>query len=213
VAAGFECEAVDPPLEEPANLACGLRPAQQAEALAYYQARKVAESWPSTRVLAVRTLVVQGGSVFGRPAGAIQPERTPRAVSDTRHAVVTGVAMVVPGRRLIASSTTFVTMRRLPEAVIQRYLASGEWLGEAGPDGGPDIYERFVAGLEGSFSNLLGVPVALVDQMMAELSHQHGDGVPAMVGTDQPGEAPGGCIHLHQHTSLAEAGGRECLRR
>jgi septum formation protein len=193
-------------------LACGLRPAQQAEALAYFQARRVADSRPNARVLAVETLVVQGGNVFGRPPGRIQPERMLRAVSNTRHAVVTGVAMVVPGRRLIASCTTFVTMGRLPESVIQRYLASGEWLGVAASYASPDIYEQFVVGLEGSFSNLLGVPVALVDQMMAELSQQdQSDGAPATVGTSRTEEV-GQYVHRLKHTSPAQASRQECLR-
>lgn len=171
-AAGFAFRAVDPAMDEPASLSCKVGPVQLAEALAYSRARKAAEQQADACILALGTLVAVGGRAFGRPFGRLEAAEMLRSVSGRRHQVVTGVALLRPGGRLIASEVTYVTMRPIPEAAIARHLASGDWLGIAGAYATPEMAEQYVARLEGSFSNVLGLPVELVDRMIAEL-HRH----------------------------------------
>lgn len=168
-AAGFAFDAVEPGADEPASLSGHVGPVQQAEAVAYCRAREVADRQPHASVLAVKTLVAIGKRVFGRPFGRLEAADMLRAVSGRRHTVVTGAAIVQPGHRLIASDVTHVTMRPIPEEVVRWHLDSGNWLGVAGAYATPEMAERFVLRLEGSFSNVLGLPVELVDRMIAEL--------------------------------------------
>ena len=88
-------------------------------------------------------------------------------LSGSRHAVITGVALLGPGpRRLIASDTTHVTMRRMTDDEIQAYLDSGEWQGKAGAYAIQETADRFVTSVEGSFTNVVGLPMELVRRML-----------------------------------------------
>ncbi|KKK82794.1 hypothetical protein LCGC14_2799860, partial [marine sediment metagenome] len=81
--------------------------------------------------------------------------------------VITGVALLGPGpRRLIASDTTHVTMRRITDDEIQAYLDSGEWQGKAGAYAIQETADRFVTSVEGSFTNVVGLPMELVRRML-----------------------------------------------
>jgi len=60
-------------------------------------------------------------------------------------------------------------MAPMSEADIAEYLASGRWLGIPGAYATPEMAERFITKLEGSFSNVMGLPVELVDRMLAEV--------------------------------------------
>lgn len=168
-AAGFGVEPANPPIREPATIAYQVGPVQGAEALAYFRARLAAEKTNAECVLAVETLVAVGGKVFGRPPGRLEAAEMLRCLSGTRHAVITGVALLMPGVRLIASAVTYVTMAPMSETDIANYLASGKWLGIPGAYATPEMAERFVTKLEGSFSNVMGLPVELVDRMIAEV--------------------------------------------
>ena len=154
-------------------------PVQRAEALAYFSARATAEQSGANCVLALETVVAVGGKLFCRPPGRLEAAEMLRCVSGTRHAVVTGVALLMPHVRLIASEVTYVTMAALSDGDIAGYLASGDWLGIPGAYATPGMVERFVTDLEGSFSNLMGVPVELIDRMIAEAGEHpeaHGSG-------------------------------------
>ncbi|HUS93284.1 MAG TPA: Maf family protein [Phycisphaerae bacterium] len=165
--AGLSFDVVPPPFGEPEELPEDLTPTRRAEALAYFKARAVAECRPEACVLGADTIVAADGRVLGKPADRADAERMLRGLSGTRHAVITGVALLMPcGRRLIASETTYVTMRPMTEQEIADYLASGEWIGKAGAYAIQETADRFVVGLEGSFSNVVGLPVELVERLI-----------------------------------------------
>ena len=99
-----------------------------------------------------------------------------RHLSGTRHAVITGVALLGPdGRQRIDSETTFVTMREMTDDEVEQYIASGEWIGKAGAYAIQETADRFVDKIEGSFSNVVGLPVELVGRMVAELQASLGE--------------------------------------
>jgi septum formation protein len=183
MAAGFRFRILEPRIEEPAGLSGHVGPAQQVEAIAYYQARRAAEAQGPARVLAVSTRVILGQRLLGPPFGRLEAAEMLRTISGTRHAVITGVAIIQPGRRLIGSETTYVTMRSIPELAIRQSLASGGWLGTAGAYASPEMAEQFVADREGSFSNLLGMPVGLVMQMLAGIQGHPAPGWAVPVAT------------------------------
>lgn len=174
--AGYEFDVVEPPIDEPVQSVRQLTPVQQAEALAYFKARAVSEVCPSRLVLGADTVVATGAGVLGKPEDADEAREMLQGVSGTRHAVITGVALLASdAQRLIASDVTYVTMRKMTDREIGDYIASGEWIGKAGAYAIQETAERFVDSIEGSFTNIVGLPMELVGRMISQLG-RHDDG-------------------------------------
>ncbi len=158
---------VAPTIAEPDEAFSGLSPAQQAESLAYFKARAVADLHPGRYVLGADTIVALGSRILGKPADADDARTMLQNLSGTRHRVITGVALLAPeGRRLIASDVTYITMRPMTPEEIEQYVASGEWIGKAGAYAIQETADRFVQNVEGSFSNVVGLPMELVARML-----------------------------------------------
>ena len=168
--AGFAFDVMAPAIEEPAKLAGELSPAMRAEALAYFKARCVLAGQPGAYVLGADTIGAVGPEVLGKPGDRAEAERMLRCLSGTRHVVITGVALLGPnGYRRIAAESTFVTMRAMSDEEIAGYLDSGEWRGKAGAYAIQETADRFVDRIEGSFSNVVGLPMERVERMIAEI--------------------------------------------
>lgn len=174
--AGYEFEVHPPAREEPNHLPAGLPPEAHAESLAYFKARDVAERFPHRLVLGADTVVAAGGEILGKPADARHARRMLEKLSRRRHAVITGLALLGPGdRRILTHDVTYVTMRPLTAQEIEDYLASEEWRGKAGAYAIQETADRFVVKLEGSFTNVVGLPMELLERLLT----RHRDEAPA----------------------------------
>ena len=168
--AGLQFQVVAPPLPEPNQQSEGLSPTEHAEALAYFKARAVADSHPGDVVLGADTVVAAASRLLGKADGAKQARAMLESLSGTRHQVITGVALLGPcGKRLITSDVTWVTMRKMTGREIQAYVDSGEWIGKAGAYAIQMTADRYVEKLEGSFSNVVGLPMELVTRLLRVL--------------------------------------------
>ena len=168
--AGYRFQVVEPSIAEPDEGFSGLSPAQQAESLAYFKARAVADLYPGKCVLGADTIVAVGAKVLGKPDDADHARTMLQNLSGTQHCVITGVALLTPDcRRIIASDSTFVTMRAITAEEIEQYIASGEWIGKAGAYAIQETADRFVAKAEGSFSNIVGLPMELLARMLERI--------------------------------------------
>lgn len=136
-------------------------------------ARRKAESVARTRddaVLGADTIVVASdGEILGKPADAADARRILRKLSGTTHRVVTGVCLATErGTRFeTGSDSTSVTMRPLTDAEIEAYVASGESYDKAGAYAIQETGDRFVVSVDGSFTNVVGLPLELVGTMLA----------------------------------------------
>lgn len=167
--AGVSFEVATPTLPELDDVMAQLPPARQAEALAYFKARTVHDRDPTGWVLGADTIVAAGGRVLGKPRDRQHAREILHQLVGTRHAVITGLALLGPTGRSIASDTTFVTLRKLSEPEITEYLDSGQWAGKAGAYGIQEIGDRFVEKVEGSFSNVMGLPLELLERMLRQV--------------------------------------------
>jgi septum formation protein len=111
-------------------------------------------------VLAADTVVACGRRILGKAHDVATAERFLRLLSGRRHRVYTGVAVAVADRRRVVRTVmTMVRFKRLSEGDIAAYLASGEWQGEAGGYAIQGRAEAFVLSINGSWSNVVGLPL------------------------------------------------------
>jgi septum formation protein len=118
-------------------------------------------------VLAADTVVVVDGRILGKPADDADAARMLRWLSGRAHEVLTGVVVRSLEREATAVASTVVSFAPLDEADIAWYVASGEPRDKAGAYGVQGLASRFVARIDGSYSNVVGLPVALVCSMLA----------------------------------------------
>ena len=163
--AGYAFEVKPSAIAEPDLAREGLDPQVLAEALAYFKARDVAERCgPRQVVLAADTLVTLEGTVFGKAANAQQARTMLRTLSRERHCVISAVAVVDAdtGSRRIDSATTYVTMRPLSDDEIDVLIAEDTWKDKAGAYAIQEGADKYVTDLDGSFTNVVGLPMELL---------------------------------------------------
>ena len=137
-------------------------------AVAYFKARSVFDESPERTVLGADTIVVCGGEMLGKPRDLADARRMLLVQAGVESEVVTGVAWVQPNRpRVITADVTKVWMRN-DRDVIEDYLAGGDWAGKAGAYGIQNIGDALVERIEGSYSNVVGLPVERVLALIAD---------------------------------------------
>jgi len=117
-------------------------------------------------VLAADTTVVLDREIMGKPGDAAEASRMLRALAGRRHEVVTGVCLRRGGNSICDSASTAVWFAAMSEAEIACYVASGEPMDKAGAYGIQGLASRFIERIEGSYSNVVGLPVALVYRLL-----------------------------------------------
>jgi septum formation protein len=124
-------------------------------------------------VLAADTTVEVAGEILGKPVDADDARRMLRSLSARTHEVHTAVAVRCGARTEHDIVTTFVTMSPMTEASIDWYVATGEPLDKAGAYAIQGAGGAFVTAIEGSASNVVGLPLTTV----VELLRRQGVGV------------------------------------
>lgn len=125
-------------------------------------ARDKARAVPGDVVLAADTAVVLRGEVLGKPRDAADAHRMLASLSGTDHEVLTGVCVRRTSIRIEASAVVSSTVRfaRLSPAQIAWYVGTGEPLDKAGAYAIQGAGGAFVLAVEGSVSNVIGLPLA-----------------------------------------------------
>ena len=148
-------------------------PVQTASRLAVEKARAVAALEPDAYVLAADTVVAVGRRNLGKPASVDEARRFLKLLSGRRHRVLGGISVIAPdGRVSDRLSTTLVRFKRLSEAEISGYLDTGEWDGKAGGYAIQGLAAAFVPAVSGSYTNVVGLDVAMVRLMLAGLGYR-----------------------------------------
>jgi septum formation protein len=134
--------------------------------VAALKARAVAARHPGDLVLAADTTVVVDGRMLAKPADDDDARRMLGLLSARTHHVLTGVVLVRTGRESSAIVDTRVRFRRMTPADIDWYVASGEPHDKAGAYGVQGLASRFVEAVDGSYSNVVGLPVGAVRRLL-----------------------------------------------
>ena len=167
--AGYEFVVHPSKVHEESHAQQGLLPAELALELAEAKARAVAAQFPRDIVLAADTVVAFGDEVLGNPADAEHAKRMLQLLSGTTHIVITGLAVLQRERNWARSASVIsaVRMRQLSKLEIDNYVACGQWEGKAGGYGIQDP-DPFVVRITGSHSNIVGLPMKVTSQLLAE---------------------------------------------
>jgi septum formation protein len=140
-----------------------------AERLAREKALVVASQRPTDCILGADTVVVIDGQLLGKPRDSNDAARMLRLLSGRKHEVITGVCLVINGQPKVASEKTLVTFNVITEKEIADYIATGEPMDKAGAYAIQGIASRWIPRIEGDYSNVVGLPVALVWRMLREI--------------------------------------------
>lgn len=147
----------------------GEQPADYVLRVARDKARTVAARQPGRIVLAADTTVVAGGQLLAKPADEADAIRMLELLSDAVHDVWTGVVVLKDGSEAAERTLTRVHLRAMTPEEIRWYVASGEPMGKAGGYGIQGRAARFIDAIEGSWANVVGLPVHIVDRLLKRL--------------------------------------------
>jgi septum formation protein len=161
----FEVRVV--PVDESA--AAGEDAAALVERLARRKAQ-AADTGPGEIVIAADTVVVLDGEIIGKPTDADDAAAILRRLSGRSHEVLTGVAVRTGDDVRSAVESTTVVMRSLGPDEIDDYVATGEPLDKAGAYGIQGLGGRFVERIDGSYHNVVGLPLTVVERLLSAAS-------------------------------------------
>jgi septum formation protein len=161
---GFEVLAAD--IDE--TPAAAEDPQAYVRRLAIAKAAAVFALRPDARVLGADTTVTIDGEILGKPLDDADAGRMLRLLSGRVHDVHTGVALISAAGIRSAVDTTRVWFAPMTDEDISWYVATGEPADRAGAYAIQGFASRFIPRIEGSYSNVVGLPVALVSSILKQ---------------------------------------------
>jgi septum formation protein len=137
---------------------------------AYRKARAVAKQFPDHLVLGADTLVALNNRLYGKPADITEAERMLSELQGKTHEVVTGVCLMHLRSHSVKtfSETTWVTFKELDREDIHNYVMKVATLDKAGAYAIQEFGDLLVAGLDGSYDNVVGLPTESLRRAFAE---------------------------------------------
>lgn len=148
----------------------GETPEAYVRRVAIEKARALASRVPDAVVLAADTTVVVDAHILAKPADDEDARRMLRMLSGRSHEVLTGVCVARGRDEETRVASTLVTFAPLTDEEIAWYVASGEPADKAGAYAIQGLASRFVTRIDGSYSNVVGLPVAVVYEMLSRVS-------------------------------------------
>lgn len=169
--AGYCFDTVPSGVDEEAFLREGIAPEQFARTVALAKAQDVAGLFPEAVVLGCDTIVDLDGQIIGKPSDAAHAEEITRALFRRAHKVITGVALVCIERaiEIVRSDTTVIYPRPMSDEQMRAHIAGGTWEGKAGAYAIQETGDALIERIEGSFTNVVGLPMELVQRLLASV--------------------------------------------
>lgn len=160
-------------VDEQSELTDGARLVEQLserKALAVKQKLAASGAWDEqTVIIAADTVVVDpDGRILGKPTDKADAARMLRMLSDNTHRVISGVAVIAKDKTAVSHEITEVTFSHLDDAIIDRYIESGEPMDKAGAYGIQDTAALWVSGIKGDYFNVVGLPLHRLERLLNE---------------------------------------------
>ena len=136
--------------------------------LAFLKANNVAGKVNNAIIVGADTVVYHNNNIISKPKDALEAKKILSLLSKSEHSIFTGVCMIdIPSKKkLLRNERTRITMRHIPEKEIEAYVDSGEPMDKAGAYAIQGEGKNFVEKIDGSYSNAVGLPLELVQEML-----------------------------------------------
>jgi septum formation protein len=172
-AAGYEVDVVAADVDE--SIRDGESPSRYVRRLAADKSAAVSSADRTCAILGADTTVVVDDEILAKPRDAADAAAMLRRLSGRRHDVLTGVSLRHGAYEVGRVERTGVYVAALTNEEIAWYVATGEGRDKAGAYAIQGFASRFIPRIEGSYSNVVGLPVACVRELLTEISDTRPD--------------------------------------
>ena len=125
---------------------------------------------PEAVVIGADTTVTIDGELLGKPQDSADAARMLRLLRGRAHQVTTGIAALTCDETLTATETTQVIFSDMTEADVAAYIATGEPMNKAGAYAIQGIAAQWIPRIEGDYSNVVGLPLARLAELLGLFS-------------------------------------------
>lgn len=154
-------------------------PAQVVMELSKQKAENVAEkcskTGPSWVVVGSDTVVAADGKILGKPGDREEAVRMIALLQGRSHHVYTGVTLVSENRTVTFAEETKVHVYPMTQEEIEGYVAAGESMDKAGAYGIQGRFAAYIRGIEGSYTNVMGLPAGRLYQELKKFQEESDD--------------------------------------
>jgi septum formation protein len=169
--AGYKFKIIPPDIDESAFPTEGINPCQYACQLALAKAKKVAEKHPDSLVIAADTIADFEGEIIGKPTDRKDAEKITKKLFSKPHKVITGIAIIRlrDGIEINETDTTTVYPKKMSTEQFGQHIKSGTWKDKAGAYAIQENGDEFIERIDGSLTNVMGLPMELLEQLLGKL--------------------------------------------
>jgi len=179
--AGWKFTVCPPKIDESIFSAEQSDPFEYVEKLALAKAESVAAKYPDHLVIGADTIAYLDGRIIGKPADAEDAKRITKKLFSAPHKVITALAIVrlSDDTKLVKSDMTIIYPRQISEQQILEHIKSDSWQNKAGAYAIQQAGDEFVEKIEGSLTNVMGLPMELLDRMLGKIIKRNSNIRPA----------------------------------
>lgn len=152
------------------DFAEGENPQDVVKMLALRKCRDVSKLSTNENIVIAADTIVYSDKILGKPVDRNDARSMIKSLSGKAHKVITGIAIidVETGVESVDCEVTDVRFRELTDDKIERYLNTEEYIDKAGAYGIQGYGEVLVESINGSFSNVVGLPISKLDEMLED---------------------------------------------
>ncbi len=172
---GYQFEVVRPDDTAECGICGRETPPELVARLAHQKAGDVARRMDNALVIGADTVAECCGQILGKPTNRSHAKEMLKLMRGRVHHVYTGVCLwQKPGDETLANvDSTKLQMDDVTDDDLEAYLDTGDWQGKAGAFGYQDGHD-WIHIVHGSESNVVGLPMELLEEMLAEFNARHG---------------------------------------
>ncbi len=169
---GYNFKVVAPSVDESAFSTNGVDCREYAEKLALAKAKSVGSSYGDNLIVGADTIAEVNGQIIGKAVDEKHARQITIELFGSPHRVITGVALYCEDRgiELVRSDVTIIYPKRLTEAQVNKHIESNLWRGKAGAYAIKENGDEYIERIEGSLSNVMGLPMELLRRMFEEVN-------------------------------------------